>query len=257
MSQIDLIKKLRQDTGAGLLDVKNALSEAGDDPEKALEILRKSGALKAQKKSARPTSEGLIALKVSDDHKKGSLIQINCETDFVAKNEIFINFVSELSNINFKTGQAENEFNSKKEDLILKIGENITFTRAEVLEGAYVSNYLHTNKKVGALVSFTSELDEETAHNIAMHVTALNPNYLKPEDVPTEVLEKEKEIYRVQLKAEGKPDEIIEKILPGKLAKFFEETCLLKQPFIKDDKKKVEQLLPKDIEVVKFIRYSL
>lgn len=257
MSNLELIKKLRQQTGAGMLEVKNALEEAGDDQEKAIELLKKSGALKAAKKADRQTQEGLINIKVSDNRKKASIIQINCETDFVAKNETFINFVTELSDKNFETNDAETEFNSKKQGLILKIGENLTFGNAEILEGEYVSGYLHTNKKVGALVAFSKELPEELAHDIAMHITASNPSYLKSEDVPAEVLEKEKEIYSSQLKKENKPEDIIEKIMPGKLAKFYEQVCLLKQPFIKDDKKKVEDLLPEGVKIVKFVRYSL
>jgi len=239
------------------MEVKKALEEAGGDIEKALEVLRKSGVLKAAKKSDRETSEGLVDIKISEDHKKGSIIQINCETDFVAKNENFINFVSNLSEKNLESGDAENGFNSGKEQMVLKIGENLTFSQAEVIEDAYVSGYLHSNKKVGALVAFSAELDEEIAHDIAMHITAANPTYLKPEDVPADVLEKEKEIYREQLKAENKPEEIIEKILQGKLSKFYEENCLLKQAFVKDDKKKVGDLLPEGIEVTKFVRYSL
>ncbi|NQU77904.1 elongation factor Ts [Candidatus Falkowbacteria bacterium] len=257
MSNLDQIKELREQTGAGMMEVKKALEEAGNDKEKATEVLKKSGALKAQKKSDRATSEGLVDIKISPDHKKASIIQINCETDFVAKNEIFINLVSELSSKNLETNDAETEFNSRKEDLVLKIGENLTFGRAEVLEAEYISGYLHSNKKVGSLISFSAQIEEELAHDIAMHITALNPGYLKPEDVPVDILEKEKEVYREQLKNQGKPEEIIEKILQGKLAKFYEENCLLNQPFVKDDKKKVKELLPKGVEIVKFVRYSL
>ncbi|NQU77816.1 translation elongation factor Ts [Candidatus Falkowbacteria bacterium] len=182
MPNLDLIKQLRSQTGAGMMEVKKALGESGDDIGKAVEILRKSGAAKAAKKADRATSEGLIDIKISSDNKKASIIQINCETDFVAKNDTFINFVSDLSGKNLESGTAETEFNSRKEDLVLKIGENLTFGNAEFIESDYVAGYLHSNKKVGAIVAFSKEVPEELAHDIAMHVTAANPSstLLKP-----------------------------------------------------------------------------
>jgi len=257
MSNLELIKKVREQTGAGMMEVKKALEEAGDDEQKAMEILRKSGAAKVAKKSSRSATEGLINIEISQDHKKASIIQINCETDFVAKNETFINFVSEISKKNMETGEVEKEFESKREDMVLKIGENIVLGNSDILEGEYVSNYIHPNKKVGALILFSKEMPEELAHDIAMQVAASNPLYLKPEDVPIDVLEKEKEIYREQLAKENKPEDIVEKIIQGKINKYYQENCLLKQIFIKDDKKIIEQLLPQGAEIIKFIRYSL
>ena len=257
MPNLELIKKVREQTGAGMMEVKKALEEAKDDEQKAMEILRKSGAAKAAKKAGRSATEGLINIESVPDHKKASIIQINCETDFVAKNEIFINFVSKLSAKNMEPGEAKKEFESNKEDMVLKIGENIVFGNADTLAGEYVSNYLHPNKKVGALILFNKEVPEELAHEIAMHVAASNPLYLKPEDAPADVLEKEKEIYREQLAKENKPENIMEKIIQGKLNKYYQENCLLKQIFVKDDKKSIEQLLPDGVEIVKFIRYSL
>lgn len=257
MPNLDLIKQLREQTGAGMMECKKALEEAGDNLIQAQEILRKSGALKAAKKAERVTNEGLVELKISPDNKNGSIIQINCETDFVAKNETFADFVSELALKNLESGHAESEFNSRKEALILKIGENLTFSRAAVLKSEYVSGYLHSNKKVGSLVAFSQVIPADLAHDIAMQVVAVNPTHLKPADIPEAVLEKEKEIYREQLKNEGKSAELIEKILLGKLNKYFEDICLLKQPFIKDDKKTIEQLLPAGVEIIGFVRYSL
>lgn len=256
MSNLEQIKKLRELTGAGMMECKNSLDESGGDIDKAIEVLRKKGALKAAKKAQREAKEGSVDIAISSDHKNGSIVQVNCETDFVARNPGFVSFVKELAEAGLRNGARE-EFEKKKDDLVLKLGENITFGNAEVLTGGYVAGYLHSNKKVASLVVFNKEVNEEIAHEVAMQIVAASPVYIKCEDVPAEVLEHEKEIYREQLKNEGKPENMIEKILFGKLAKFYEEVCLLKQPFIKEEKKRVEQLLPEGAEVTKFVRFFL
>ncbi|MFH1226261.1 MAG: translation elongation factor Ts, partial [bacterium] len=250
------ISQLRFQTGAGVGECSQALKEANGDIDRAIEVLRKKGSAKAAKKAERATKEGIIAIKVADDHQSGSLAAINCETDFVAKNSDFIAFVNNL----IQGANPEEEFKAKKEELILKIGENLTFGIAQTLKGAYVAGYLHANKKLAALVSFNKEVLPELAYDIAMHITASNPLYLQPADVPTAETDKEKEIYREQLKAENKPEAIREKIIAGKLEKYYEEVCLLNQRFIKDDSLTIQQLLSKigqDIKIEKFVRHQI
>ncbi|MBU4331695.1 translation elongation factor Ts [Patescibacteria group bacterium] len=254
---LNLVKQLRQQTGVGMMECKEALEETSGDLDKALEVLRKKGAVKAAKKADREAKEGLIEVAAADDHKKVALVQVQCETDFVAKNEVFSGFVKELAAKAFEGNDAEQEFEKQKDELVLKIGENLIFSKAELIEGEYVSSYLHANHKLAGVAAFNKELPDELAHDIAMQVAASGPLYVKPEDVPKEVQEKEKEIYREQLKGEGKPAEIVEKILLGKINKYYEEVCLLKQPFVKEDKKRVEQLLPEGVEIIGFVRYSL
>ncbi len=252
------IKKLRDITGAGIVDCKKALDEAGGDTDKAVEILRKKGEAKSAKKAERVTNEGLIGI-ASEDNKKVSIVKILCETDFVARNDDFKGFVNDIA-VNGLTASAEDYFNAKKDEMVLKIGENITFGGGEVLDGGYVASYLHSNGKVAGVVVFNKDIDSTLASDIAMQVTAMSPEFVKPEDVPSENREKESDIYRDQLKKEGKPEEIIEKIIEGKINKYFEDICLIKQSFIKEDKKTVEQVLKEsdpELEIVKFIRYSL
>lgn len=240
-----------------MMECKEALEEAGNDLDKSLEVLRKKGVVKAARKADRKTGEGLIEVAANSDHTQAALVQVQCETDFVAKNEAFSNFVKDLASKVLFGGDAEQTFSQQKAGLVLKLGENITFGKAELIGGAYISTYLHSNRKLASAVVFSEGLPEELAHDFAMQVAATNPLYVKPEDVPEDVLEQEKEIYREQLKKEGKPIELVEKILIGKLNKYYEEMCLLKQPFIKEEKKRVEVLLPQGIEIIKFVRYSL
>ena len=253
--------QLRKITGAGINDCHEALEQSNNDIEKAIEFLRKKGTLKAAKKADRETKEGVIEIEISKDNKSGSIIAIHCESDFVAKNNDFIQFVKNLAH-HALSGNVQEEFNGKKEGLILKIGENITLGASETLKGEYVEGYIHANKKVGVLVSFNEKIENELAHNVAIHIAAFNPSYTDKKNVPKEVIDKELEIYHEQLKNEKKPEAIIEKIAQGKLQKFFEENCLLLQPFVKDDKKTVREYLDghsagRKIEILSFIRYKI
>ncbi|PLX25256.1 elongation factor Ts [Candidatus Parcubacteria bacterium] len=240
---LDLIKEVRQITGAGISDVKEALDEAGGDKDKAIEILRKKGQKIAAKKSDREIKEGVIA--TAGEGSKVAVVGIGCETDFVAKNEDFQNAVKDVASKLLEMGKDGFEDWASKyiqDELIVKIGENLSLVMFDVLEAATVGTYLHSNNKVfSALV--LSEGSEEVAKEVAMHIAAMSPKYLKAEEVPTEELDKEKEIYREQLKKEGKPEDIIDKILEGKVKKYYTEVCLLKQPFVKDDKKSIEEYL--------------
>ncbi|MFA4871606.1 MAG: translation elongation factor Ts [Patescibacteria group bacterium] len=268
------IVKLREQTGAGIGDCQKALEEAGGELTKAVEILRKSGEIKAAKKSDRSANEGVIAiardglasLDASRSRQKVAAVVLNCETDFVARNDDFIKTADKLaqklleSNIEEFGSWAEAVI---KNELAVKIGENIKLSRYEILSGAVIGSYLHSNKKVAAVVVLTGGSDA-LAGDIAMHVAAMNPLYLDIQDIPPAVLEKEKEIYREQLKQRGKPastqrgepENIWAKIIEGKLAKYYEDNCLLKQVFIKDEDKKIADLLS-GVSIKQFSRYQV
>lgn len=256
---LELIKEVRQITGAGMSDIKIALDEASGDKDKAIEILRKKGQKIAAKKSDREIKEGVIAL-ANVDNKKIALVGLGCETDFVAKNEDFQTAVLELAQKLSEMGKDKFIAWAEKyiqDDLIVRIGENLQLVFSEVFEGNVVGTYLHSNNKVASVVVL-SEGPVEAAKEVAMHASAMAPKYLKPEDVPAEVVDKEKEIFVEQLKKEGKPDNIIEKILEGKVNKFYAEVCLVKQTYVKDDKKTVEQFLKDNNAVIeKFGYFSL
>jgi len=256
MATVEQIKQLRERTGAGMTDCQKALVEANDDFNVAIEVLRKKGLEKAGKKAERTTKEGVVALAIAPD--KIAVVTLACETDFVARTPEFVAAVQGLAD-ELLTMPAEAfaavADTKIKNELIVKVGENMQLGAHGVTTGKVLGSYLHSNRKVAAVVALdggTSEL----AADIAMHVTAMSPKYLNPEDVPAAELEKEKEIYRAQLKGEGKPDEIIEKALGGKVNKFYAEACLLKQQFIKDEDKTIEQLL-NGVKITSFARYQV
>jgi elongation factor Ts len=266
---MEKIKMGREKTGAGMVDCKKALDESGGDIEKAVEILRKKGIAKAAKRGEREASEGIILVEVNEDKNTGYLLQLNAETDFVAKNEKFQTYAADLMKIivEKKPASLEELMSNPMEagtaqetldNLSGTIGEKMTVKNFEIMEslGGTVSGYTHSNGRIGVLVSFDKKVEEELARDIAMHIAAANPKYLSPEEVPAVEIEKEKEIYVEQLKKEGKPEAIMNKIIEGKVAKYFEEVCLLKQEYIKDDKKKIENIL-QGAKIQKFSRYFL
>ncbi len=255
MVDSQLIMQLRQQTGAGIMDCKKALEQADNDFDKAIEILRKSGAVKAAKKQDRQTSEGVVRMNIKDNHKKGAIIKVLCETDFVAKNQDFIDTVDEILKKGFEQ-DIDKVFNELQQDLVLKVGENIQLGDFVLFEGEYIAGYVHSNNKVGCLVEFSKVLDSSLAKDIAMHIVALKPKYISQQDIPEEVIEKETSIYKQQLLDQGKPENIIEKIIPGKLEKFFEEVCLLNQKFIKDEEKTIKDLLG-DVNIVQFKIFTI
>lgn len=260
------VAKLRSLTGAGMMDCKKALEEANGDMDAAADILRKKGITKAAKRADKVASEGLIyGLSAG---KVGSLIEVNSETDFVANGEDFVSFTKEVAQ-----AVADNNVNSIEElasaklpsgqtvsetlnTMTLKLGEKMNVRRISRFEGDLVSVYLH-GTKIGVMVELTGG-DEALGTEIAMHIAAANPKYLTRSEVPTDVLDKEKEIYAEQLRQQGKPENIIENILKGKMDKFYGEICLPEQPFIKDEEKTIQKLLTeKGAEVKKFVRYEL
>lgn len=262
------IKDLRDKTGAGISECKKALEEADGEILKAVEILRKKGIAKAAKRGDREASEGVIKLAVNDSQNEGYIVEVNAETDFVTRSEKFQEFSDKVLAVlkNKKTGNVEELLSSAMDNGTVKenldnlsgvIGEKLDIKRCDVLiSQGTVAAYSHMGGRIGVLVALDKTGKAELAREIAMQIAAANPKYIKSEDVPAEEINKEKEIYTEQLRKEGKPDNIIEKIMAGKISKYFEEVCLIKQEYIKDDKKKVEDVLG-DAKVEKFIRYSL
>ena len=269
-----LVKELRERTGAGMMDCKKALTEMNGDMDKAIDYLREKGIAKAVKKAGRIAAEGLIFDAVSADHKKAVLIEFNSETDFVAKNVEFKEFGKKLAAIaieaNATTVEALNaaQFAEGKTvaeavtDLIAKIGENMNIRRIHetVAAEGFVATYSHLGGKLGVIVEMTGEATEENvakARDIAMHVAAMDPKYLNSSEVTTADLEHEKEIARKQLEAEGKPAQIIEKILIGKMNKFYEENCLVDQIYVRAENKETVAKFAAPLEVKSFARYKV
>jgi len=265
-----MVKELREKTGAGMLDCKKALTESEGNIDKAVETLRKKGIAKAAKKSARVAAEGLVVAK--SEGKEGILLEFNTETDFSAKNESVLGLADKLADLALKNKVddveklKELEIDGKKvadllTEIIAKIGENMNVRRIKLgkVDSGFVSIYSHLGGKIGVMLELegadTPE-NQEKAKDIAMHVAAMDPKFLKKDEVSTELLEKEKEIEKVKLLKEGKPENIIEKILIGKMNKYYEENCLLQQKFVKDDKMTVEKYAG-DLKVLSYTRFKL
>lgn len=265
---MELIKELRDKTGAGMVDCKKALEEGGNDIEKAIEVLRKRGMAKAAKRGDRETSEGIVKVATNDEHTTGYMIEIDAETDFVVRSERFQEFAN-----NVITLAQQNKITTLEALLVLPmadghsvtenletlsgvLGEKLVIRKMDVLNAGTVVAYSHMGGRIGVLVSLDAAGVAELGHDIAMQIAAANPRYISPEQVPQVEIDKEKAIYTEQLAKEGKPAEMIEKIMAGKINKFFEEVCLVKQEFIKDDTKKVQDILGA-AKVEKFIVYSL
>lgn len=245
-----MVKELRERTGLGMMDCKKALEEAGGDMDQAIEELRKKSALKAAKKAGRTTADGLLGLKVADDASKGALVEVNIETDFAAKNDKFVAFVQQVLDRVFDSGETDvekllaEELGSQRETLVQEIGENVTVRRAAYLhsDGGRIADYLHGDGKKAALVELTGG-SAELGRDIAMHVTAINPLVVAAEQVPQDLLDKEREIYASQAAESGKPADIVEKMVEGRVRKYLAEVSLLDQPFVKDQNVKVGKLL--------------
>ena len=274
------VKELRDRTGVGMMDCKKALVAADGDMEKAIEVLREKGLAVAAKKAGRIAAEGMVTAIVDREKKVGVLLEVNAETDFVAKNEKFQNFVSgvaktileqnpadvdTLMNMNYDGTDATVDATLK--DLILVIGENMKIRRFTRLEGDCVS-YVHGGGKIGVLVKFDTDLAgtegfEECGKDVAMQIAAAAAQYMNKEDVPEDVVAKEKEILTAQAMNEGKPQNIAEKMVMGRINKFYKEVCLSEQPFIKDDKVSVGKYvadcakkLGGTIKMVSFVRFE-
>ena len=270
MISANMVKDLREKTGAGMMDCKKALTETNGDMEKAIEYLREKGITKAAKKSSRIAAEGLVLAYVSEDNKVGAAIEVNSETDFVAKNEEFRTFVQALAKQVAINNPADVEALLNEEyieeagkkvsevltDKVAKIGENMNirrFVRFETTDGL-VESYIHGNGKIAVLVNMKNA-DNELAKDICMQVAAARPEFLDEASVPEERLAKEMEILKAQAINEGKPEAIAEKVVQGRIGKFYSEICLVDQEFVKNPDMKISDLLKsKNAEIVEFAR---
>ena len=275
-----MVKQLRDETGAGMMDAKKALTEANGDREEAVKILRKKGLASAAKKAGRIASEGAVQAYTSGN--VGVLVEVNCETDFVGRTDQFRKFVDEVAQLIAKAKAntveelANEQWNGetvaqKTQALIAAIGENVTirrFTRYEAPKGGVIGSYIHAGGKVGVMLELVANNDgsrsAEVARDVAMHVAAAEPRFVRREDVTEKDLATEREIARDQAAKSGKPDNIVEKMVTGKMEKFYGETCLLEQPYIRNDKQSVSDYLKSSgkesncaYTVTRFVRYKL
>ena len=256
------VKELREKTGLGLMDCKKALEESQGDMELAIEELRKTSGIKASKKSGRSAADGLIAIKSQEDQY--FMIEVNCETDFVARDDSFVEFTSQTLDSYVSNPESSleeilaNGAEDSREKIVQKLGENIVIRRiAKTEESSVTGSYLHSNQKLGCIVSLEGG-DESLANDIAMHASATDPMAVTPSDIPTETVEKEREIFRAQSEGSGKPPEIVEKMIEGKVAKFLSEVSLTEQDFVKDPNTKISQLLKENnANIRNFIRYEV
>jgi elongation factor Ts len=260
-----LIKELRERTGLGLLECKKALAAASGDVEKAIEEMRKSSGMKAAKKAGRTAADGVVVARVADDGSYGVIVEVNSETDFVARDENFLGFVNSVVDAAFAGKQTDvaalmaGDLEASREALVQKIGENISVRRIELVnaESGVVGFYVHGNSRIAVLVELKAG-DQDLAKDIAMHVAAVNPQVVAPKDMPAEVIAKETEIYTAQAQESGKPAEIIEKMIGGRIKKFLAENSLTEQAFVKDPDVKVGKLASSaGAEVVSFVRFEV
>lgn len=279
MITAQMVKELRDRTGAGMMDSKKALTQADGDMEKAIEVLREKGLASVAKKAGRIAAEGVVAAYVSDDFKKGGMVEFNCETDFVALNVDFKAAAEGFAKVASETNAKDiEEFKNEAygtsnvgetvNDLISKIGENMSlrrFVKFDAQDGV-VASYIHMGGKIGVLVQLKSENAnadvQKVAKDVAMHVAATNPAFLNKELVDNATLEKEKEIFRVQAQNEGKPENIVEKMVMGRINKYYKEAVLLEQPFVKDPDMSVAKYVETEakklgaMEVVGYVRFE-
>ena len=265
-----MVKELRERTGAGMMECKKALTETAGEMDAAIELMRKSGQAKADKKASRVAAEGRVVTQLSDDRKHGVLLEVNCETDFVAKDAQFQKFTSDvadlvlaeepanldtLMNCSLSAGES---VEAVRLALVSKIGENIQVRRFEVMSagGGILGTYMH-GTRIGVMVELENG-SEELCKDIAMHIAASKPMCINEDDVPQEVLEKEKEIFVAQAEGSGKPADIIEKMVQGRLKKYLGEITLLGQPFVKDPDKSVAKLLAENsAKAIAFTRFEV
>ncbi|WP_156172378.1 translation elongation factor Ts [Salinicoccus sediminis] len=265
-----LVKELREKTGAGMMDCKKALQETDGDLDKAADYLREKGIAKAAKKADRIAAEGLVGVKSQGN--SAAIVEINSETDFVARNESFQNLVNDVANHILETKPADlealnaSEMNGKKVEEVIteavsKIGEKLTLRRfavAEKTDNDSFGEYLHMGGRIGVLTIVEGSTDEQAAKDVAMHAAALNPKYVSKDDVSQEELAHEREVLKQQALNEGKPENIVDKMVEGRMRKYLEEICIVDQPFVKDSDQTVEQFLKSKGGTLKdFIRFEV
>lgn len=275
------VKALRERTGAGMMDCKRALQEAGGDEEKAIDLLRQSGAAKAAKRAHREATEGTVALARDEETGAVAMVEVASETDFVARNDEFLAFAGRAAETALVAGEegaphpgeelldqpVDKPLRAELDELRAKIGENLVltrFVRYQPAPGALLASYIHFGNRIGVLVELqgTSESAElpNLARDVAMHIAASRPSGITPEDIPEEERERERRVLVEQAAAEGKPPEIAERIVDGRMRKFYEQAALLWQPFVKDPDRKISDLLEEagsDVSIARFVRFDV
>lgn len=260
-----LVKELRERTGLGLLECKKALAACGGDVEQAIEELRKSSGMKAAKKAGRTAADGVVASRVANDGSYAVMVEVNSETDFVARDENFLAFVGRVVDAALANRETDvatlmaGELEQAREALVQKIGENISLRRIELVtaDAGVVGFYVHGNNRIAVLVGLAGG-DQDLARDVAMHVAAVNPQVISPADMPQDVIAKEKEIYTAQAQDSGKPADIIEKMIGGRIKKFLAENSLTEQAFVKDPDITVGKLVANaGAEVTRFVRFEV
>lgn len=259
-----MVKELRERTGLGMLECKKALKETDGDVDQAIENLRKLSGLKAAKKAGRTAADGVVSVKIAEDSSYGALIELNSETDFVARDEVFMGFAEKVLAAAFEAKSTDvaavmaGDLESEREAMVQKIGENIGVRRlAAIATDGVVGAYKHSNNRIAVLVELKGG-SAELARDIAMHVAAVNPQVVSPDQMPQELVEKEKEIIASQPDMAGKPEAIVEKMVMGRISKFLKESSLIEQPFVKNPELTVGALAKQaGAEVVSFIRLEV
>jgi len=263
MSQVtaSLVKELRDRTGLGMMECKRALAQSEGDIDKAIEDLRKSSGMKAAKKAGRTAADGVVAFRAENGY--GLVLEVNSETDFVARDEGFQGFVGSVLNAAYESKQTNvgelmaGDLESNREALVQKIGENISPRRLGSIRAPVVGGYVHSNLRIAVVVGLSGG-SEELAKDVAMHVAAVNPAVVNSDDMPAELVTAEKEIFAAQARESGKPEAIIEKMIAGRVAKFLKESSLVDQPFVKDPDTTIGKLVKaQGAEVVSFVRYEV
>ncbi len=262
---VALVKELRERTGLGMMECKKALAAAEGNVDKAIEELRKSSGMKAAKKAGRTAADGVVASRLSEDGSYGVIVEINSETDFVARDENFLGFVEKVVDAAFANRETDvatlmaGDLEGAREALVQKIGENISVRRVELVsaDAGVVGGYVHGNNRIAVLVGLKGG-DQDLAKDVAMHVAAVNPRVVSPTDMPEDLVTKEKEIYTAQAQESGKPAEIIEKMIGGRIKKFLAENSLVEQAFVKDPDMTVGKLVNSaGAEVLSFVRLEV
>ncbi|MBS3733626.1 MAG: translation elongation factor Ts [Phycisphaerae bacterium] len=256
-----MVKALRDETGQGMMDCKKALQESGGDVDAARDLLRKKGLVTAEKKAGRATAEGMIAVATAPDETAAAMVEVQCETDFVVRNEDFRVMVSDLATQALETGTAgaiaaTEAMSERLQQALATIGENMGYARGVRIAAPRVGTYVHHNDQVGVIVGIDGDVDDETLTNLCMHIAFADPVGVTPEDVPGELVEKEKKFAEQEAAESGKPPEIIEKIVTGKVRKFLADKALLEQPYVRDDKQKVKDILG-GATVTQFARFAV
>ncbi|WP_067519844.1 translation elongation factor Ts [Endozoicomonas ascidiicola] len=258
-----MVKELRERTGLGMMECKKALVEANGDIEVAIEDMRKSGQAKAAKKAGRIAAEGIVAVKVAEDGSYGVLVEVNSETDFVARDDNFLNYVQSVVDAAFDRKETdvavlmEGELETARQALVQKIGENIGVRRIALVEGGVIGSYVHGNSRIAVLTKLEGG-NADVARDVSMHVAAVNPQVVNTEDMPAEIVEKEKEIIKAQPDMAGKPEQIVEKMIGGRIGKFLAENSLVEQPFVKNPEVTVGAFAKQaDATVAAFVRFEV